>query len=133
MAFVLDASVAVARLAPDELLSPSISEAVESERVVVPALWPFEVANALEVMRRRGRLDEPAVSGAKGFLRALAPEIDPVSPERCWGGLSELARMYRLSGYDAAYLELAGRRKLPLATLDEALGNAARLQRLELL
>ncbi len=132
MAFVLDASVTLARLVPDEMLSPSSMKAIEQEAIVVPALWPFEVANALEVMRRRGRLDEPALADALSLLDSLAPEIELVSAVRCWGSVSGLARQYRLSVYDAAYLELAKRRRLPLATLDDALRKAARRARVKL-
>ncbi|MGH8273484.1 MAG: type II toxin-antitoxin system VapC family toxin [Gammaproteobacteria bacterium] len=132
MAFVLDASVILARLAPDEMLSPSIMKAIEEEAIVVPALWAFEVANALEVMRRRGRMDEPALADAVSLLDSLAPEIEPVSTARCWGSVSELAHRYRLSVYDAAYLELAKRRRMPLASLDDALRKAARRARVKL-
>jgi predicted nucleic acid-binding protein len=133
MAFVLDASATLARLAPDELLSPALMGAFETEEIVVPALWPFEVANALEVMRRRERLDEAALTDAFILLDSLAVEVEPVSAVRCWGRMSELAREHRLSGYDAAYLELAGRRRLPLATLDHALREAARNAHVKLL
>lgn len=132
MAFVLDASVILARLAPDEMLSPSILKAIEEEAIVVPALWAFEVANALEVMRRRERMDEPALADAVSLLDSLAPEIEPVSAARCWGSVSERARKYRLSVYDATYLELAERRRLPLGTLDDALRKAARRARVKL-
>ncbi|MDN5864749.1 MAG: type II toxin-antitoxin system VapC family toxin [Gammaproteobacteria bacterium] len=122
---MLDASAALARLAPDEMLPSSVVAAIESETIVVPALWPFEVANALEVMRRRKRFDEPALADAVVLLESLAPEIEMVSARRCWGAISGLAREQQLTVYDAAYLELAKRRRLPLATLDEALREAA--------
>ena len=60
-------------------------------------------------------------------------EIDPVSTTRAWGAALELAREHRLSGYDAAYLELAARMQLPLATLDQALGAAGRAEGLHVL
>jgi predicted nucleic acid-binding protein len=132
MTFVLDASATLARIAPDEILSAAALRAIEQEAIVVPALWAFEVANALEVMRRRGRMDEPALADAVSFLDSLAPEIEAVSPARCWSAASGLARQYRLSVYDAAYLELAKRRRLPLMTLDDALRKAARQARVKL-
>ncbi len=133
MPFVLDASATLARLAPDELLPEPILQVIESEAIVVPALWPFEVANALEVMLRRGRMDEPALTAAVILLDTLTPDIEPVSTVRCWGDVSELAHHYQLSVYDAAYLELAKRRRLALATLDTALRKAARSAHVELL
>ncbi len=126
MPLVLDASATLARLAPDEMLPASILKAIEQEAVIVPALWPFEVANALEIMRRRKRLDEPALADAISLLDSLVPEIEPVNASHCWINVSKLAQQHQLSVYDASYLELAKRRLLPLATLDKKLEQAAR-------
>lgn len=90
-----------------------------------PRLWRYEVANGLLMAQRRGR-----VTGDKrmALLAALAdlpvtaddePEGDP------WGATSRLADLHGLTVYDAAYLELAQRRRLPLATLDGPLRDAA--------
>lgn len=95
---------------------------VRSDAARVPSLWWFELRNALLVNERRGRLTE---AGTAGFLRdlgRLAVSIDR-SPDET--ALLTLARRHRLTVYDAAYLELAQREGLPLASLDGALRNAA--------
>jgi predicted nucleic acid-binding protein len=115
---VLDASAAAAWLLPDED-GPDIGDGP----LHVPWLFWFEIRNILVVAERRGRL-EPGI--AEAFLEALdllGPEVDalPSSTE-----VLRLARDHRLTAYDAAYLELARRRTLPLATRDAALARAAR-------
>jgi predicted nucleic acid-binding protein len=107
---------------------PTANEArdrLRSEDAVAPALWWFEVRNALVQGERRGRFDQ---SGTGRFLRGLsrfAISIDRVPEER---SVFDLARRHRLSVYDAAYLELARRRGFPLATLDNGLDAAARAE-----
>jgi predicted nucleic acid-binding protein len=100
-------------------------ERFRGDDAVAPALWWFEVRNALVQGERRGRFDR---SGTGRFLRDLsrfAVSIDRVPEER---SILDLARRHRLSVYDAAYLELAQRRGCPLATLDGALDAAARAE-----
>jgi predicted nucleic acid-binding protein len=126
MTFVIDASVVVA-WAFDEVhtTADEARERLRSDDAVAPALWWFEVRNALVQGERRGRFDQ---SGTGRFLRDLsrfAVSIDGVPEER---SVLELARRHRLSVYDAAYLELAQRRGFPLATLDNALDAAARAE-----
>jgi predicted nucleic acid-binding protein len=88
----------------------------------VPALWWFEVRNALAVNERRGRLGE---ADTAAFLRALARLSIGFDRSPDEAALLALARRHRLTVYDAAYLELAQREGLPLATLDAALRDAA--------
>jgi predicted nucleic acid-binding protein len=126
MTFVIDASVVVA-WAFDEVHTTAneARERLRSDDAVAPALWWFEVRNALVQGERRGRFDQ---SGTGRFLRdisRLAVSIDGMPEER---SVLELARRHRLSVYDAAYLELAQRRGFPLATLDNALDAAARAE-----
>jgi predicted nucleic acid-binding protein len=126
MTFVIDASVVVA-WAFDEVHTTAneARERLRSDDAVAPALWWFEVRNALVQGERRGRFDQ---YGTGRFLRDLsrfAISIDRVPEER---SVLELARRHRLSVYDAAYLELAQRRGFPLATLDNALDAAARAE-----
>jgi len=92
------------------------------EEWIVPALWWFEVRNGRIVNERRGRVTEQETAR---FLREipLSVTIDR-SPDE--GAVMALARRHRLTVYDAAYLELALRERLPLATLDAALAGAAR-------
>lgn len=133
MPFVLDSSAALARAAPDETLPRNVQRLLETDTAVAPALWPFETVNGLEIMRRRGRLDEQAVGDALDVLRLLPIEIEPPDFERNAHAVLPLARKCSLTVYDAAYLELAKRRRLPLATLDEGLRRAARKVRVKVI
>lgn len=92
----------------------------------VPSLWWHETANALLIAERRGRTTEADAVRALELFRALSPETDfAAGPEPLWRWRS-LGREHGLSAYDAAYLELAARRQLGLATLDKELAKAAR-------
>ena len=97
---------------------------LQTEEAVVPALWWFEVRNILIVNERRERINERETDI---FLRALAQFRIRIDREPEQAGVLRMARAQGLSVYDAAYLELAYREKLPLATLDRRLGEAARL------
>jgi predicted nucleic acid-binding protein len=92
----------------------------------VPALWPLEVANALVVLVRRRKMTEDDRRTALGWLRGLPVRIDGESASLAFSTLSELAAAHQLSVYDATYLELALRRKLPLACTDGPLRKAAK-------
>lgn len=133
MPFVLDSSAALAQVAPGEQLSQDIRRLLETDTAVAPALWPFEAVNGLEIMRRRGRLDAKALADSLEVLRLLAIEIEPSSFERNANAVLPLARKYSLTAYDAAYLELAKRRRLPLATLDDGLRRAANKARIRVI
>lgn len=127
-AFVADASVAIGWVHPAQATAESASmlDAMADGAILeVPALWPLEVANALTVLVRRGKLrDEERLTGL-GWLRSLPVRIDHEMAPLAFSRLSELATSYRLSVYDAAYLELAQRRQLPLGCIDGPLRNAA--------
>ena len=118
---VVDASVSAAWFLPDEA-TPYTEAALQAtaERAVwVPSLWLLEVGNLLLSAQRRRRIDEVKRRELVAVAQALRLHVDrePVA----MSSLDELAALHGLSAYDAAYLELALRRKLPLATLDEAL------------
>lgn len=134
MTLVLDASIALAWQFGDENVGAvqDVLADVVGNGAVVPALWRFEVANGLTMAMRRGRIDEDERNDALTDLSDLEIELDEESAERCWSITVTLAQIYRLTVYDAAYLELAQRRRLPLATLDQALANAARAAGIEL-
>jgi predicted nucleic acid-binding protein len=124
MPFVLDASVALCWAFADEEhpIASAALDRLEKGKAHVPAVWWFEVRNSLVMNERRGRLSE---AGTASFLRNLAQlaiRIDRAPEE---AALLILARQHRLSIYDAAYLELAQREGLMLATLDTALRHAA--------
>ncbi len=133
MAFVLDCSVAMAWVFPDEASEATdrLRESLIEGRAFVPALWPVEVGNVFLAATRRGRIAADDWPRIRADLEALPIEIDPVSTSRTWGSALDLAREHRLSGYDAVYLELAVRMQLPLATLDRALSAAARTEALD--
>jgi predicted nucleic acid-binding protein len=127
MPFVLDASITACWVFEDED-HPRASLAlarIRTDEAVVPSLWWFEVRNILIVNERRRRITE---SDTASFLRDISrlpvrTDLIPDDP-----GLLRLARIHRLTVYDAAYLELASRERLPLATLDSVLADAARLE-----
>jgi predicted nucleic acid-binding protein len=127
MPFVVDASIAVAWAFSDEA-SPEAAAALTAlarDTAFVPVLWWFEIRNALVINERRGRLTEAKTAE---FLRDLS-RLQIV--ERAAAQESEilrLARTHRLTIYDAAYLELAQREGIPLATLDTALAKAAQAE-----
>ena len=125
--FVLDVSVTMAWFFTDE--TDAYAEAVEDSLAhagaIVPTLWPLEVANTLVVGERRKRSTEAQAATWLSYVRALPITLDDETATRAWGDTLNLARTHQLSAYDAAYLELAMRDGLPLATLDERLAKAA--------
>ena len=98
---------------------------VISHGAVAPSLWRLEVGNALQTAIRRKRITAEIRESALADLRALDVEIDSETDQRAWSATLRLAERHKLTLYDAAYLELADRRALPLASLDVALCAAA--------
>jgi len=135
MAFVLDCSVVLTWILPDEARHrvETLQERLVSEGAVVPEIWALEVANALLVAQRRGRLNEKDIERALEDLAALPIEVDQETHQHALKATFALANKYKLSSYDAAYLELARRQRLPLATLDRKLRSACRSAGIELL
>ena len=128
-AFVADASVAVAWVHPAQATTQTaamLDTLADGATLEVPALWPVEVANALLVLVRRRKLNEDERQTGLGWLRGLPLRIDAETAALAFSRLSELAAAHHLSVYDAAYLELAHRRKLPLACTDGPLRKAAK-------
>ena len=125
---VLDNSIVMAWSFADETsaYADAVLDRLAAARAIVPALWPLEVANALLMGERRKRSTEAETIRWVGILAKLPIAIDDETNHRAWGHTLALARGHRLSAYDAAYLELAVRRGLPLATLDGPLKAAAR-------
>ena len=127
--FVVDTSVAVGWVHPaqatkeTDAMYDSLGEGVVIE---VPALWPLEVANALLVLVRRGRMTERDRDAALGWLRQMPARIDQEMAGLGFTKLPELASEHNLSVYDAAYLELAQRRRLTLGCKDGPLREAAK-------
>lgn len=128
MPLVPDASIALAWCFENEdsPFADRVFDLLERDTAIVPAIWPLEVANALRMAERRGRLQPSATLRLVALLRNLPISVDPVDLDRALGDILRLAREHGLSCYDAAYLELAMREGLPLATTDEKLAQAAR-------
>lgn len=127
MSFVLDNSVALTWCFEDERTpaTTALLEQVGEAGALAPMLWPLEALNGLLVAERRGRLDAHRRRLLVGFLSALPIRLDDETASRVWTATARLAERFALSSYDAAYLELAQRRRLPLASLDQDLRTAA--------
>lgn len=127
MSLVLDASSVLAWLHEDEIATgiDDVFRYVAARGAVVPALWHLEVANALTMSVRRGRLSLSARQTFLDNLRRFDIRVDEETVSNAWTTSVTLADRFRLTIYDAAYLELAQRRRLPLATLDKVLVQAA--------
>ena len=128
MSPVIDASIALTWCFSDERNSATIAvlNHVVDQAAFAPAIWPLEVLNALAVAQRHGRCNAADRLRLTGFLRQLPIAIDEDTLNRAWTTTAELADRFRLTMYDAAYLELAHRQSLPLATLASDLRRAAR-------
>ncbi len=124
----MDGSAALAWALPDESsrAAEGLLERLSPGDVFwVPALWWYEIANALLSAERRGRLPEAAALRAFEFYGRLPLRVDEVPDAVSAARCHALAREHRLSAYDASYLELAGRRGIALASLDKRLRFAA--------
>jgi predicted nucleic acid-binding protein len=126
MALVLDNSVIVGWFLKDQAndYTRRIAHRARREELVVPALWETEFANVMTVLARRRMLPRHQVATILGQAERLNLQVDreAVSPRKLFG----LTERHAVSAYDAAYLELAERRGLPLATRDASLAGAAR-------
>jgi len=134
--FVVDASIAIAWVHPGQATAQSeaLLDAIADGAVArAPALWSLETANALLVLNRQRKLTDEERATALGALARLAVVLDHEMAALAFGRLSELAGRHALSIYDAAYLELATRRKLAIACKDGPLRTAARRARVKLL
>lgn len=135
MNFVLDASMTLSWCFADESDERAVAvlERLRSDEAVAPALWPLEVTNGLVVAERRGRLQGDEAAQAAVMVAALPVAVEPLARQRTFESTYRLARAHGLSSYDAAYLELAARLGLPLATLDGRLAAAAEGEGVEVL
>ncbi len=125
---VIDASTALAWCFPDESseYADGVLVALEGKTILVPAVWSLEIANAILTGERKKRLRQPEILRFITLLENL-PVLEDLQPMGDHvGNVLPLAREYSLSAYDAAYLELAIRHSVPLATLDGKLEKAAK-------
>lgn len=131
MALVLDASAVLPWCFQDEATEETgrlLALADGGERIYVPAHWPAEVLNGLTRAARRGRVDEPSVDQFLKDLIEFNIAVDARSMTEQWTEARPLIRKHRLSAYDAAYLALAKRLHIELATFDEQLRIAAQAE-----
>lgn len=135
MSLVLDTSATIAWVYAGETSRPvrAVFDQVTESGAWVPGLWRLEIANVLEMGVRRGRHDAAFREVTLADLALLSIQVDPHTNDRAWGATIRLAERHRLTVYDAAYLELALRRGLPLATLDRELRVAAKAENVTLL
>jgi len=127
VSIVIDASMTLALCFEDEAPPEAdrIVDHIARNGAVAPAHWALELANGLVMAERRGRLKPADAASFVELLRSLPIEIDADTAAQALRDTLALARAQRLTSYDAAYLELAMRRGLPLVTLDAPLEAAA--------
>lgn len=132
MPLILDASVTVCWAFPDEQseMADSALNVFSQEGAVVPLQWWFEIRNVLVLGERRRRITPAQSAEFFTLLHTLPIRLDELPDS---ARVLNLARKHGLSFYDAAYLELAKRENLPLATLDNALADAARAESIALI
>ena len=136
-AFVLDTSVAMRWLlasnkASDQKYAESVLKSMVNAEAVVPNLWHLEAANVLLGAINRQDVEIAEVERFTVQLENLPVAVDTLTANQVFGHTLSLAKAYRLSSYDAAYLELALREGLPLATLNKDLLRAARKSDVEI-
>ena len=127
MSMVLDSSATLAWVYGDEITEPirHVFNLVSENGAWVPGMWKLEVANILETGSRRGRHDAAFRNSTLADLALLPISIDAETDRHAWGATLQLSERHRLTLYDSAYLELALRRGLPLASLDAELRGPA--------
>lgn len=131
MRFVVDNSVSMRWFfgdgKPQELAyATEALDAMRDGSALVPVTWGLEVANVIARAEAKGLVTEARSETFLGMLEEVDIEVDEATFSRALSDTLQLARRYRLSAYDASYLELALREGIPLATLDEDLQKAAK-------
>lgn len=131
MNFVLDNSVTMRWFfgdgKPQELVyAGKVLDAMKDANAIVPATWGLEVANVIARAEAKALVTEARSGAFLEMLEGVSIEVDAATFAHALDATLQLARRYKLSAYDASYLELALRRGIPLATLDEDLQKAAK-------
>jgi len=129
--FVLDASVTILWALrdgsiADRTYADRVLDSFDAAIAMVPALWYTETIRVLRCAEDAGKFGESALAGFVYQLGQLPIELDAAAPAGVQLAVAAISREFRLSGYDAQYLELARRLSLPIATLDKGLRKAAR-------
>jgi predicted nucleic acid-binding protein len=116
---VIDASITIAWIVPDgrSALARAVRDRVLAEGALVPSIWTLEIVNVLAVAGRQGRMSGESVTKALALLRQLPITVVPGTPDDL-DTVAAASRDHGLSAYEAAYLTLARREGLALATLD---------------
>ncbi len=135
--FVLDNSVAMRWLlasekAADQNYAEAVLKTLTDVDARVPNLWHLEAANVLLAAQKNGNIDAGTAEAFIAHLDSLPLQVDSLTAQQAFNRTLALARAYKLSTYDAAYLELALREGLPLATLDKDLIKAAKKANVQL-
>lgn len=125
--YVVDCSIAMAWCFADESTEATaeLLDRLVDEAALVPGWWYVEVTNVIALAEKHNRITADATAEFLALIESLEIEIDTEAPTRAFHYLLPLCRNHRLTSYDAIYLDLAVRRNLPLATLDESLRQAA--------
>ncbi|MAC32781.1 MAG: VapC toxin family PIN domain ribonuclease [Haliea sp.] len=136
-AFVLDNSVAMRWLlasnkASDQRYAESVLKSLVNAEAIVPNLWHLEAANVLLGATNRKEIEVSEFERFTVQLENLPISVDALTANQVFGHTISLAKAYQLTSYDAAYLELALREGLPLATLDKDLLRAAKRSDVEI-
>ncbi len=129
--FVMDNSISMRWLLAsekksDQAYAEAVLESLVDVDATVPNLWHLEAANVLVTAERRGELETGDVERFIAQLESLPIQVDPMTAHQAFSRTLSLSKAYKLSSYDAAYLELAIREGLPIATLDKDLLKAAK-------
>jgi predicted nucleic acid-binding protein len=135
LSVVIDASLTLAWYFDDESTpaTDDVLDRVVADGAMVPTLWRLEVANAFQMAVRRRRMDSVARDDSLADLGTMQIIVDPETNDHAWSTTLHLAERFSLTLYDAAYVELAQRRNLPLATLDREMRAAGAALNIELL
>ena len=137
ISFVLDASMTLAWCFPDEAtpFTESVLDRLESggEEAITNSLWAYEVGNGIRMAERRNRISGEKGTGLLEYIYSLPVEVIEAPAGEILGSIAKLSREENLTVYDASYLRLAIVERLPLATLDGPLIQAARRQGVEVL
>ena len=131
MSFVLDNSVTMRWFfgdgKPQELAyAGKVLDAMKKTSAIVPVTWGLEVANVIAKAEAKALVTEARSGAFLEMLEGVDIEVDTATSAHALSDTLQLARRYKLSAYDASYLELALRQGIALATLDEDLQKAAK-------
>lgn len=133
--FIIDCSMTMSWFFPDEATASTqqIHHRLISESALVPSIWYLEVANVLYMAEKRKRTKRNDSTSFLRLLQTFEIHSDDTWHHRAFDQVMTLCRVHQLTSYDAAYLELAIRCQLPLASLDDALCKAAKAEGLQVL